>query len=90
VDRKPVAEHMVNAYQLSERKACYLAGISRTGFRYDHKTGNDDELRNRLKTLASQYPRYGYLLLHNLLKQQGLVINKKNISLILASKNEET
>ena len=31
----------------------------------------------RLKELASQYPRYGYLLLHNLLKAEGLVINKK-------------
>jgi len=28
-------------------------------------------------TKASQYPRYGYLMLHGLLKNEGLVINRK-------------
>ena len=76
-DRKPVAEWLMTSHQLSERKACDLAGISRTGFRYRPKKTNDDPLRQRLKALASQYPRYGYLLLHNLLRQEGLVVNKK-------------
>lgn len=76
-DRKPVAEYLINSYQFSERKACRLVGISRTGFRYEHQVANDEPLRQTLKALASQYPRYGYLLLHNLLKQKGLVINKK-------------
>lgn len=76
-DRKPIASHMINTYQLSERKACHLAGISRTGFRYQLIPRDDQTLRDRLKALARQYPRYGYLLLHNLLKQEGLVINKK-------------
>ena len=30
-----------------------------------------------MKALAAEYPRYGYLLLHGLLKGEGLVINKK-------------
>ena len=34
-------------------------------------------LRSRLKQLATDYPRYGYLMLHGLLKTEGLVINKK-------------
>ena len=50
------------------RKACHLAGISRTGFRYQSNPQDDQVLRDRLKMLASQYPRYDYLLLHNLLK----------------------
>ena len=76
-DRKPIAIHLIESHQFSERKACDLAGISRTGFRYKSKAVNDNSLRLRLKQLASDYPRYGYLLLHNLLKQEGLVINKK-------------
>ena len=62
---------------MSERRACDLAGISRTGFRYNPKPKDEKSLRDRLKPLACQHSRYSYLLLHSLLKQEGLVINKK-------------
>jgi len=87
VDRKPVVEYLVTAHQLSERRACHLVGISRTGFRYEHKAANDGDVRKRLKVLASQYPRYGYLLLHNLLKQEGLVVNKKHTYRLYTEEN---
>ena len=35
-------------------------------------------LRSRLKTLAATLSRYGYLLLHGLLKAEGLVVNRKH------------
>lgn len=62
---------------MSIRKACQLASISRTGFAYRPHPNNDEALRCRLVELATQYPRYGYLMLHNLLKSEGLVVNKK-------------
>jgi putative transposase len=34
-------------------------------------------LRTRLNTLAAEYPRYGYPILHALLKAEGLVVNSK-------------
>ena len=34
-------------------------------------------LRERLKQLAAEYPRYGYELLHGMLKAEGLVVNEK-------------
>jgi putative transposase len=37
----------------------------------------DAAIRARLNELGEQYPRYGYLVLHALLKQEGLVINRK-------------
>ena len=30
-----------------------------------------------MKALAVEYPRYGYQILYNLLKGEGLVVNKK-------------
>ena len=40
--------------------------------------GRDDAgLRDRLKVLAERYPRYGYLTLHEMLKREGRVINRK-------------
>ena len=47
-------------------------------YRDQPKSRPDDLIRARLKELATQYPAYGYLLLHGLLKGEGLVINKKH------------
>lgn len=76
-DRKPITRYLIETFGLSERQACRLSSISRTGYRYDAKGYNDEMLRTRLKELAAQYSRYGYLLLHGLLKAEGMVINKK-------------
>ncbi len=46
--------------------------------RYQRPPGSDElALEKRLKALAEQYPRYGYLLLHGMLKNEGLVVNRK-------------
>ena len=78
---------MIPLFKLSERAACQLVGLSRTGYRYQRRKRSDELLRARLKVLASHYPRYGYLLLHNLLKGEGLVINKKKTYRIYKEEN---
>ena len=75
--KKPIVARLVEHFQLSERAACHLVGLSRTAYRYKAKPKNDQGLRERLKMLAAQHSRYGYLLLHGLLKGEGLVVNKK-------------
>lgn len=79
--RKPVAQHLIEAFRLSERVACKLAGLSRTALRYQPKTNADNSIRQRLKALATQYPRYGYLMLHSLLRGEGWV---KTVSIPIA------
>ena len=64
-------------HRLSQRAACRLAGISRQAMAYRAKPSGDQVLRERLKALGEQYPRYGYLIVHAMLKSQGLVINRK-------------
>ena len=76
-DRKPVVTYLKDHHALSERQACKLVGVSRTGYRHQSNPPDDKALRNRLDELARQYPRYGYLMLHSLLKSEGLVINRK-------------
>ena len=75
--RKAVARELINTHGISERSACHLVGVSRSGFRYQHLSNQDEALRRRLKELAAEYPRYGYLMLHGLLKAEGLVVNRK-------------
>jgi putative transposase len=78
---------MIEHHHLSERAACRLAGLSRTGYRYQAKRKDEHALRERLKVLAVQYSRYGYLLLHGLLKAEGLVINKKRTYRLYTDEN---
>lgn len=68
---------MIDKFQLSERLACRLLNLSRIAYRYRSILKDDSRLRNRLKTLAAKYSRYGYTMLHGLLKAEGLVVNKK-------------
>lgn len=75
--KKLAVRHLIEAFRLSERLACRLLGLSRTTYRYHHVSKNDEGLAERLKELAVQYPRYGYLMLHELLKREKLVENKK-------------
>jgi putative transposase len=45
--------------------------------RYCPLPRNDEALRSRLKKLAERYNRYGYLMLHGMLRNAGLVQNRK-------------
>lgn len=76
-NKKHLVTHLMTTFKLSERLACELVGLSRTAYRYQPKKRQDEPLTARLKELAVEYLRYGYLMLHGLLKREGLVKNKK-------------
>ena len=59
------------------RRACRLVELSRSVAQYRRLGRNDAVLRTRLRALAEAYPRYGYPTLHEMLKTEGLVINRK-------------
>jgi putative transposase len=69
--------YAVNDLGLSERRACLLAGVSPSVYRYEPKQNNDDALRQRLRELAGQRKRFGSPRLHIMLKRENLVVNHK-------------
>ena len=76
--RKEVVNYWLQQGWLSERKACQVIGLSRSGLRYRcRRPERDKRLQEALLAKATVYPRYGYLMLHGLLKNEGLVVNKK-------------
>ena len=75
--RKGIATHLISSYQISERRACHLAGISRTAYRYTPIERSDEALRKRLIELAGKHQGLGYEMLHGMLRREGLVINEK-------------
>lgn len=62
---------------MSQRHACGLVRLSRKAAAYQPLRQSDEPLKARLKALGEQYPRYGYLMLHAMLKAEGLVVNRK-------------
>lgn len=78
---KPAGRKRVAVYLMQQRRACRLAQVSRTVFRHQPKRPEKDKaLRDKLKAYATQYSRYGYLMLHELLKKDGLVDNRRSFT----------
>jgi putative transposase len=65
--------------KVSERRACLLAGLSRSTCQYSHRRTDPPELTARLRELASERPRFGYRRLHALLRREGRAINRKRV-----------
>lgn len=71
---------MRERYGLSERRACRLVGIGRSTLRYcPRKRGDEAPVRDRLRELAAERPRFGYRRLHVLLRREGVIVNHKRI-----------
>ena len=67
------AGRLQQTHQVSQRRVCRVLQLHRSVARYDSVCSRDDEA---LKALAHRYPCYGYLL-HRLLRNEGLVVNRK-------------
>ena len=74
--RRRAVEHL-KSRRFSERRACRLTGFSRSAAWRPLKGRGDQDLRGRLKALAERYPRYGYPTLHDMLRAEGAVVNRK-------------
>ena len=68
---------LMNELGLSERRSCRIVGLSRSVQQYQPAPKDDAAVVGRLKELASENRRYGYLRLHAMLRREGLVSNRK-------------
>jgi len=65
-------------FQASQRRACEVLGVDRQMVRY-RSSKDDSHLRARLRALAGERKRFGYLRLAVLLRREGLHYNLKKI-----------
>ena len=66
---------------VSQRRACRLVGAARSTIRHRCQGGDhDDALRERLRELAMERPRFGYRRLHALLRREGVTANHKRVA----------
>jgi putative transposase len=73
------ARHLLTSFATSVRRACELALIPRSTFRFQRDLTRDEPLRARLIELAQEKPRYGYRRLLVLIRWDGMVVNHKRV-----------
>ena len=75
--KREAVAHLVETYEVSERRACRLIRGDRKTVRYRSRRPRDEELRRRLRELAAEQRRFGYRRLHVLLRAEGHLVNRK-------------
>ena len=77
--RKRAVTWAIREKNYSQRRACGLVGLHPKTYRYATKRSGDEELRRRLRELASQRRRFGYCRLGLMLERQGIKLNRKKL-----------
>jgi putative transposase len=75
--RRQAAGFLQADFRVSERRACSVVELPRATCRYQSTMVEDPQLRQDLRKLAGEWPRYGYRMLHGLLRRKGWAINHK-------------
>jgi len=70
---------MRGEYRRSERRACALAGLGRSSYRYRAHRTEPADLREWLRRLAAERRRFGYRRLTVLLRREGWPVNPKRV-----------
>jgi putative transposase len=78
--RRAAATLVQEWFDVSQRRACRLVGVGRSTVRYRRRREDDGVLRERLRTLAAERPRFGYRRLHVLLRRAGIGVNHKRVA----------
>jgi putative transposase len=77
--RREAVAHLEEAFEVSERRACWVLGVDRTSMRYRSRRPSDAAIRARLRELAAVRRRCGYRRLHFFLTKEGFVMNHKKL-----------
>jgi transposase InsO family protein len=72
---------LVERLRVSERRACQITSQHRSTQRHQPRRAGDrdDALRERLRRLSAEHPRWGYRLAWAAVREEGWVVNRKKI-----------
>jgi transposase InsO family protein len=74
----------MTAKGLSERRALVIVQMSASALRYQPAPDRNQELRDRIITLAQRHRRYGAGMIYLKLRQAGVVVNHKRVDRLYA------
>lgn len=70
---------MITSYEVSERRACRIVGLSRTVRRYKRRPRNDEAVIAVLTHLADRHPLWGFGKMFDWIRNEGYVWNRKRV-----------
>lgn len=76
--RKAVA-HLVEVYQVSQRRACSALTVDRSTVRYQSCRADDEGLRDAIKRVSKERRRFGYRRIHVMVRREGFEVNHKKL-----------
>lgn len=77
--KREAAGWLTETFSVSQRRACRVLDLCLATCRYQPRRGDGGIIRQRLRALAEERPRWGYRFLHVLLKREGLQVNHKRV-----------
>ncbi len=78
-EKRRAVAHLVDCYEVSERRACETAGADRSMVRYQSKRSDDAELREAVKRVSAERKRFGYRRIHVMVEREGFSVNHKKL-----------
>ena len=82
--KRAAVAHLCETHEVSQRRACAALAVDRSSARYVSRSGDDAELRTRIRDIASERRRFGYRRVHVLLQRQGVQVNHKKLRRLYA------
>ena len=70
---------LVSGFQIDQRHACQLVGLSRSTYYYQSQARDQTALRLRIRDIAAARVRYGYRRVHIMLQREGWQVNHKRV-----------
>ncbi|PHQ73743.1 IS3 family transposase [Marinobacter salarius] len=79
-NKREAVRAMQEQTPISQRRACFLVGLSRASFHYRSTVAaGDSALSERISELAHERRRFGYRRVHQLLRREGIDVNHKKV-----------
>lgn len=74
-----MANYAIKAHEASENRVCRLLTLSRSVYRYEATSSNDEEIKAVLKQLTEKHRRYGFYKCFCKIRQMGYEWNHKRV-----------
>lgn len=77
--RRAAVARLREKFEVSERRACRVVGLSRATQRYESKREEPEGLRAAIRDVAYEHPRYGYRRVHWCVQRQGFDVGQRRV-----------
>lgn len=81
-ERRHCVAYLLQHFKVGERRACQVAGIHRSSYRYQGQQEQKDHRYQRVIVLSKRYPYWGYRKMYDLMKMESLPISRERVRLI--------